>query len=176
VAFFLRGVNVGGARPLKSKEFAQRLADFGVVSVGAAGTFVALRPASPGALRRAIEAALPEPTEIMLVSADELRRLLAPRGAEWDHPPEGTRRFVSFLAQAPVHAPTLPIHEPGPSNWVLRIWGVEGAAVLSLRRLGDQPGVFYPNPSVEKAFGVLATTRGWETLLTVGTRAGIRSD
>ncbi len=43
---FLRGVNVGGHRTFRPSRLAQKLRDFDVVNVGAAGTFVVRQPGS----------------------------------------------------------------------------------------------------------------------------------
>jgi hypothetical protein len=42
---FIRGVNVGGHRTFRPSVLARGLSDYGVVNVGAAGTFVVRKPA-----------------------------------------------------------------------------------------------------------------------------------
>ena len=44
VVVFLRGVNVGGHRTFRPSILAKELSDYGVVNVGAAGTFVVRKP------------------------------------------------------------------------------------------------------------------------------------
>src|SRR4029450_4929465 len=48
---FLKGVNVGGHRTFRPSVLAREMADFGVISVGAAGTFVVRKPISRARLR-----------------------------------------------------------------------------------------------------------------------------
>ena len=43
---FLRGVNVGGHRTFRPSQLVKELADFDVVNIGAAGTFVVRKPGS----------------------------------------------------------------------------------------------------------------------------------
>ena len=47
---FLRGVNVGGHKSFRPSVLAAELADFDVVNIGAAGTFVARKPVSQAKL------------------------------------------------------------------------------------------------------------------------------
>ncbi|MCI4366344.1 MAG: hypothetical protein L3K08_01185 [Thermoplasmata archaeon] len=157
---------------MRPTEFARSLARFQVTSIGAAGTFVARRPGPEGALAGAIARAIPHSTEVMFLAAPTLSAILRPRGPEWDAPAEGTKRFITLLSASPVHRPSLPILEPDSTAWVLQIADRVGHVVLSLRRRTGPPGLHYPNPAVEKAFGVPATTRGWETILAVARVSG----
>jgi hypothetical protein len=52
---FLRGVNVGGHRTFRPSILAKGLSDYGVVNVGAAGTFVVRKPGSKTKFRAAVE-------------------------------------------------------------------------------------------------------------------------
>jgi hypothetical protein len=59
--------------------------------------------------------------------------------------------------------PKLPIYAPPKDKWKIKILDVVGTAVLSLRRRVKN-GRLYPNAIVEKQFGVVATTRSWNTI------------
>ena len=48
---FMRGVNVGGHKSFQPSVLAKELAEFDVVNIGAAGTFVVRKKISPTALR-----------------------------------------------------------------------------------------------------------------------------
>jgi uncharacterized protein (DUF1697 family) len=70
------------------------------------------------------------------------------------------------LAKRPRTLPHLPISQPPGEKWQVRIVGVSGKLVLSLwRRLGKT--ILYPNEVVEKHFGAPATTRNWNTIVTL---------
>ena len=56
---FLRGVNVGGHRTFRPSILAKGLSDYGVVNVGAAGTFVVRKPGSKAKFRAALLRKLP---------------------------------------------------------------------------------------------------------------------
>lgn len=167
---FLRAVNLGG-RSLGTKALA---ADLDLANVGAAGTFVATDDRSPDALEDGIRRRLPFETEVMVVPGDDVLRLLSrdafgPEAAE-----EGAGRFVSVLARSPASPPPLPLDRPEGAPWQVRLVSVDGPFALTLRRrLG--PRTLYSNEVVEKALGVPATTRGWETFVRIGRVLGTTS-
>ena len=161
----LRAVNVGGHGVVRPKALAERLSRYELINVGAAGSFVARKGGTPEGLRAAILAALGFETDVIILTSSEFSRLLAGGPAGWDAPDAETRRFVSFLAADPLHQPRLPLLRPEGAPWEVQIVARVGRAVLSLRRRPTDPPLLYPNPLVEKAFGVPATTRGWETVL-----------
>src|SRR5262249_19513311 len=70
---------------------------------------------------------------------------------------------VSVMAKAPRVKPRLPIAQPPGADWEVRIVAVIGRFALTVRRLGQT----YSNAVVEKHFGVPATTRNWNTLVSV---------
>ena len=77
--------------------------------------------------------------------------------------PKDVKRFVTVLAKRPRTLPHLPILRPAGDDWQVRVVAVSGKFALSLwRRLGRS--IVYPNEVVEKAFGVPATTRNWNTI------------
>ncbi|HEX4706985.1 MAG TPA: DUF1697 domain-containing protein, partial [Candidatus Udaeobacter sp.] len=63
---FLRAVNVGGVNRCQPAQIAKELARFGVVNIGAVGTFVVRENVSESALRAAIAKKLPFKCEIMI--------------------------------------------------------------------------------------------------------------
>jgi len=163
---FLRGVNVGGNRTFQPSLLAKEFAKWDVVNVGAAGTFVIRRAIGEATVRAEFLARLPFETHLTICSARDLLDLAAAK--PFSKPPAGndTRPFVSVLAKRPRTLPRLPISQPPGEKWQVRIVAVSGKLVLSLwRRMGKT--LLYPNEVVEKHFGGPATTRNWNTIVTV---------
>lgn len=161
---FLRGVNVGGHKTFRPSLLAKDLsADFDVTNVGAAGTFVVRRAASPASLRSAIVARLPFEAGIMVCPAEEIRDLLRSEPFGCGKPQADTKRFVSVLEKSPARPAPLPIERPPGKEWQVRLVRVELRYALSVWRRTGERGL-YPNEVVERALGVSATTRGWETI------------
>jgi uncharacterized protein (DUF1697 family) len=159
---FLRAVNVGGTNRCQPALIAKQLAKFGVVNIGAVGTFVVREDVSKSALRAAIASKLPFKCEIMICPAKEILDLAK------ENPFAGERSddidaHVSIMRERLAKIPKLPIYAPPKDKWEIKILDVVGTAVLSLRRRVKN-GRLYPNAIVEKQFGVVATTRSWNTI------------
>jgi uncharacterized protein (DUF1697 family) len=73
---FLRAVNVGGANRCQPALIARQLAKFGVVNIGAVGTFVVRKDVSESALRAAIAKKLPFKCEILICPARDIIKLV----------------------------------------------------------------------------------------------------
>ena len=162
---FFRAVNVGGHQKFQPSKLAKALTTFGVVNVGAAGTFVVRENISPTKLRVEILGRLPFEPELMISPARELLELA---GAEpFQNAPIGkdVTRFVSVLQKMPGSLPQLPLTQPADGKWEVRLIAITGKFVLSVRRPG--PKDFYPNAVVEKQLGISATTRNWNTIETI---------
>jgi uncharacterized protein (DUF1697 family) len=159
---FLRAVNVGGTNRCQPALIAKQLAKFGVVNIGAVGTFVVRGNVSESALRAAIAKKLPFKCEIMICPAKQIVDLSK------ENPFKGEQRndidaHVSIMAKRPAKLPDLPIYAPSKDKWEIKIVRVLATAVLSLRRK-VKDGRLYPNQIVEKQFGIPATTRTWNTI------------
>ena len=159
---FLRAVNVGGTNRCQPALIAKELAKFGVVNIGAVGTFVVREDVSESALRAAIAKKLPFKCEIMICPAKEIVDLAK------ENPLKGETgkaidAHVTILARRPTKLPKLPIYAPFKDKWEIRISSVIETAVLSLRRRVEG-GRLYPNQIVEKLLGIPATTRTWNTI------------
>jgi uncharacterized protein (DUF1697 family) len=162
---FLRAVNVGGRR-VQLGDFVHRksLADLGLVNLGAAGTLVTRTSVPAARLRAALAAELPFDCDIAICPGADIQRLAArdPFGPL----ASGAKPYVTILIGSPTASPDVPLHAPSAAAWEVQVVGVEPPFVLSqARRLTER--LTYPNPVVEKAFGVPATTRGWPTILAV---------
>src|SRR5438445_1981249 len=163
---FLRGVNVGGHRKFQPSVLAGELADFGVVNVGAAGTFVVRGAIGQAALRAELLKRLPFEAELMICRGREIIDLASGEPFPDAASDKEARRFVSVLAKRPAVVPRLPLSQPVGELWQVKIVGVSGRFVLSLcRRLGQR--ISYPNEVVEKNLRVAATTRNWNTICAI---------
>ena len=94
---FLRAVNVGGANRCQPARIAKQLAKFGVVNIGAVGTFVVREDVSESTLRAAIARQLPFKCEIMICPAKQIVDLM--RRDPFSRQPSGPNitRFVNVL-------------------------------------------------------------------------------
>ena len=103
---FLRAVNVGGANRCQPALIAKELAKFGVVNIGAVGTFVVREDVSESVLRTSIAKKLPFKCEIMICPARDLIKLASKN--PFSRQPSGPdiTRFVSVLAR-PLRTPPL---------------------------------------------------------------------
>jgi uncharacterized protein (DUF1697 family) len=159
---FLRAANVGKQNRFQPARLVKGLGKFGVVNIGAVGTFVVREDVSEKALRSVLARKLPFKCEVMICPAKEIADLAK------EDPFAGLRgnnleAYVTLMAKRPTQIPKLPIYAPSKEKWEIRILRVVGSAVLSLqRRLKD--GRLYPNQIVEKQFGVATTTRNWNTI------------
>lgn len=156
---------MGGHRRFQPSVLARELASFGVTNVGAAGTFVVRGKVSRASLKGEILRRLPFEAEVMICPARDIIGLA--RGDAFENEPAGetVRRFVSVMDKPLRTLPSLPVSQPAGGGWEVKVVGVSGRYALSLHRpMGHR---IYPNAVVEKAFGVSATTRNWNTIATI---------
>ena len=140
---FLRGVNVGGHRLFRPSVLARELVKYGVVNVGAAGTFVVRKPISQAKLRAELLRRLPFEAEAMICSARDLMSLPAAKPFAEEASGSELVRFVSVLAKRPRMLLALPLTLPPGANWLLKILAVRGRFVFGIyRRTVRTIGVF----------------------------------
>jgi uncharacterized protein (DUF1697 family) len=72
LVIFLRGVNVGGHRTFRPNVLANEFKDYGVVNIGAPGTFVFRKRVSQALLRSELLRCLPFKTAVMTCTGQEL--------------------------------------------------------------------------------------------------------
>jgi len=159
---FLRGVNVGGANLCRPAELAKGLAKFGVVNIGAVGTFVVRENVSQSTLRAAIAKRLPFKCEIMIVPAREVLKLASKNLFAQQASDINITRFVSVLHKRPRELPALPLSLPSEDEWLLKIIAIENRFVMGLYRR-QMKAISYLS-KIEKRLGVPATTRNWNTI------------
>src|SRR5581483_782623 len=109
---FLRGVNVGGHRTFRPSLLATELSDYGVVNVGAAGTFVVRKPGPRANLRAELVRKLPFETDVVFCDGRELIRLEAENPFRAEPTRQDIVRFVSILPKAACVRAPLPITLP----------------------------------------------------------------
>jgi uncharacterized protein (DUF1697 family) len=161
-AVFLRAVNVGGTNRCRPAIIAKGLAKFGVVNIGAVGTFVVREDVSESALRAAFAKKLPFKCEIMICPARDIVGLASKN--PFSRQPSGPdiTRFVNVLHK-PLRAPfPLPLALPSDDDWLLKVIEIQGQFVLGLYRR-QMKAVSYLG-KIEKQLGVPATTRSWNTI------------
>ncbi|HXE91728.1 MAG TPA: DUF1697 domain-containing protein [Terriglobales bacterium] len=162
---FFRGVNVGGHRRFRPSLLARELSRYGVVNVGAAGTFVVRRPGSQAKFRAELLRKLPFETEVMLCSGRDLLRLERenPFGTEATRP--DVVRFVSVLSKAGRGPASIPFTLPPRGKWLVRLIASNNRFVFGVYRR-HMKTIGYLG-QIDKLFGVPATTRNWNTIIAV---------
>lgn len=161
---FLRGVNVGKGNRCQPAVIASQLSRFGVINIGAVGTFVVRKDVTESALRSAIAKKLPFKCEIMICPAREIIKLASKDPFTGQPSGEKITRFVSVLAK-PLPRPlplNVPHWLPSPDNWLLKIIAIQDRFVLGLYRR-EMKAIGYLG-KIEKLLGVPATTRSWNTI------------
>src|SRR5207249_11285531 len=109
---FLRAANVGTHNRFQPSVLTKQLARFGVVNVGAVGTFVVRENVTEKALRAAILRKLPFKCEIMICSGREIVDLV--RGNPLKNEPTDNDRSIvlSVLSEPTEDLPTFSLHSP----------------------------------------------------------------
>ena len=163
---FLRAVNVGGANRCQPAAIAKQLAKFGVVNIGAVGTFVVREDVSESALRAAFARKLRFKCEIMICPARDIIKLTSKNPFARQLSDENITRFVNVLAKRLPSPPPLPLRLPlnlrSYDDWLLKIIAIQDRFVLGLYRR-QMKAISYLG-KIEKLLGVPATTRSWNTI------------
>lgn len=162
---FLRGVNVGGHRTFRPSVLARALADYDVVNVGAAGTFVVRKPGSRSAFRAHLLRKLPFETVVVLCDGRDLLRLESAQPFGPEPCPADVVRFVSILSKAGRVPTSIPITLPPDGQWLVRVIASKDRFVLGeYRRHMKTIGYL---GQIDRLFGAQVTTRNWNTILAI---------
>ena len=161
----LRGVNVGGHRTFRPSTLAQQLKHLDAVNIGAAGTFVIRKPISRTQLRADLARRLPFETQIMICEGRDIVRLMSEDPFADEPAKPDIVRFVSVLSQRPRSAPPTPMVLPASGTWLLKILARENRFVFGLYRRHMK--VIGYLGTLDRLFGVPATTRNWSTITAV---------
>src|SRR6266480_5431000 len=159
---FLRAVNVGGTNLCRPALLAKQFSRFGVVNIGAVGTFVVREDVSESTLRAAIGKKLPFKCEIMICPARDIIKLASKD--PFSHQPSGPNitRFVNVLHKRPRALPSLPLSLPSADDWLLKVIAIQDRFVLGLYRR-QMKAISYLG-KIEKLLGVALTNRNWTTI------------
>ncbi len=159
---FLRAVNVGGHNTFRPSVLAKELSDYDVVNIGAAGTFIVRKAVSQEKFRRELLTRIGFPADIMICEG----RALAAFAAEDPFAGQASRpdvvRFVNIMSKPPGALPAIPMQFPEDGEWLLRVLGCRGRFLFGVYKR-HMKAIGYLG-RVEKAIGMPATTRNWNTI------------
>jgi len=162
---FLRGVNVGGHRTFRPSILARELSDYDVVNVRAAGTFVVRKPGSRAKFRTDLLRKLPFEAQVLLCDGRDVARLERENPFATEPSRPDVVRFVSILSKADRGLASLPLTLPSSGEWLVRILASKNRFVFGVYRR-HMKTIGYLD-QIDKLFGVSATTRNWNTIISV---------
>ena len=168
----LRGVNVGGHRTFRPSLLAEELGRFGVVNIGAAGTFIVRRPVAQARLRAELARRLPFDTKMMICQGREIARLISQNPFARQSLRPDMVRFVTVLSRRPRADPSRPFSVPSSGRLLLRILARRGRFVFGLYRRHMR--AISHLGAIDRLFGVPATTRNWNTITAIARVLEIR--
>jgi uncharacterized protein (DUF1697 family) len=161
----LKGLNVGGHRTFRPSTLAAHLVHLGAVNIGAAGTLVIRRPVRRAQLRVAVARRLPFDAEMVICQGREIVELVSQNPFADQPARPDIVRFVSVLTRTPRSTPSLPMTFPSRGKWLLKILGRDNRFVLGLYRRHMK--VIGYLGTLDRLFGVPATTRNWNTITAI---------
>jgi uncharacterized protein (DUF1697 family) len=161
----LRGVNVGGHRTFRPTLFAQRLRRFGVVNIGAAGTFVVRQPVRQATLRGEVARLLPFDAQIVVCTGRDVLRFVASDPVALLPSDPRLVAFVSVLPKRCQPSSPLPQRFPPTGRWGLKIVGQHGRFVFGTYR--REMRAINHLAQLDRLFGVQTTTRSWSTMVKI---------
>ena len=162
---FLRGINVGGHWTFRPNDLAKELSAYDVMNVGATGTLIVRKPGARAKFLDELRRTLPFEAEVAFCNVSNLMRLEIenPFGPESASP--DVVRFVSILPKTVPDNISLPIAIPESGDWFVRIIAANDRFVFGIYRR-HMKTIGYLG-QIDKLFGASATTRSWNTILSV---------
>ena len=169
---FLRGVNVGGKKPVRMKQLAEVLTAAGFRNVRtyiASGNVIFEASAKdPSRIAKRMEKhllnALGYEITVIIRNVDELRAIIKRNPFKKPKPLANEMLFVTFLASPSMVKPRLPLRSKTENMEVIAL--TDGAAFIVARR--KKTGWFgFPHTFAEKEFKVPTTTRNWTTVVRI---------
>lgn len=166
---FLRGINVGGHKPVKMDELRKTFESLGFQNVktllASGNVLFDAQKATPLALTRTIESKL-EATfghkiSVLLRSLGEIEKLAESCPFQNIKVTPQTRLYVTFLSEKPKSDLKIPHESPDKSFTVLRVSSNEVCSVLTLSPIARTTDLM---DFLEKVFGRNVTTRNWNTI------------
>lgn len=171
---FLRGINVGGHRRFRPTKLAEALQHLGAVNIGAAGTLVLRRPMTQARARAEVARKLPFVAEIVVCQGRDIAKLISQNPFEGQPLRGGVVRFVSVLARRPRLTPATPMRFPPNGQWLMKILARRNRFVVGMYRRHMKVIGFLG--SLDRLYGVPATTRNWNTIAAIARVLDNRSD
>lgn len=162
---FLRGVNVGGHRTFRPSLLASQLKDYGVINIGAAGTFVVGNPISQTRLRSELARHLPFETKVMICTGEELANTVSDDPFVGQPSRPDIIHFVSVLAERPKLLPPLPVCVPQDGRWLLKVLSVRSKILFGVYR--REMKAIRCFSQIDKIFGSPGTIRNWNTIQSI---------
>src|SRR5207247_11305614 len=132
-----------------------QLAKFGVVNIGAVGTFVVREDVSESVLRVAIAKKLPFKCEIMICPARDIIKLAAKDPFSRQQSGSNITRFVNVVEKQLRAPPHIPLSLPSDGDWLVKIIVIQDRFVLGLYRRQMKANSYLSK--IEKHLGVAAT-------------------
>ncbi len=162
---FLRGINVGGHRTFRPSVLAQELSAYDVVSVGATGTLIVRKPGARAKFVAELRRNLPFPAIVAVCHCSDLVQLETQNPFGTEPLTSDVVRFVSVLSKPGRDKVSLPITIPQTGRWFVRVIGARNRFVFGVYRR-QMKTIGYLG-QIDEVFGAPATTRSWNTILTV---------
>jgi uncharacterized protein (DUF1697 family) len=159
---FVRAVNVGGANRCRPALIAKQLSKFGIINIGAVGTFVVRQDVSETILRDALARKFPLKCEIMTCPAAAVIKLTSKDPFAGQPSGQNITRFVSVLAKRVRPPPRLPLCLPSTDHPLVEIIAIQDRFVLGFYR--REMNAIAALGKLEKILGVAATNRSWTTI------------
>ncbi len=159
---FLRGVNVGGHRTFRPSILASQLKDYGVVNIGAAGTFVIPKRVSQKRLRSELLRRLPFDAQVMICTGEEMIAAASDRPFIAARSRQDIVHFVSVLARLPRALPSVPLFIPEEGRWVLKVLSVNDRFVFGVYR--REMKAIRCFGELDKLLGAPSAIRNWNTI------------
>jgi len=162
---FFRGINVGGHRRFRPSTLARKLGTYDVVNVGAAGTLVVRKPGLRAKFLAELRRQLPFKAGVAFCNGRDLLRLETENPFESEPSRPDVVHFISILSRTACDKLSLPIALPQTGKWFVRIIGSKKRLVFGVYRR-HMKTIGYLG-QIDKLFGAPATTRSWNTILSV---------
>jgi uncharacterized protein (DUF1697 family) len=162
---FLRGINVGGHRAFRPSVLAKELGIYDAVNVGAAGTLIVRKPGLRATFLAELRRKLPFEATIAFCDGSDLMALESDNPFGSEPPPADVVPFVTVLAEAGRRRVSLPIALPESGEWLVRIIGSKNRLVYGVYRRHMKTIACLGQ--IDRLFGAPATTRSWNTMLSV---------
>ena len=156
---------MGGHRTFKPTQLVAHLKHLDAVNIGAAGTLVVRQPITQAKLRAALARRLPFETEVMICQGRDIVRLMSTKHFAGVPVRPDIVRFVSVLSKRPAKPRATPIILPPSGPWLMKILAREGQFVFGVYRRHMK--VIGYLGTMDKIFGVPATTRNWNTIAAI---------